>query len=117
MKNMKKFELAQIYFYLTTIEITWHVSEYKFIYLCFFETSFLKSFFWLTLEFFRTLQRKFKEGQEGGCIDFSGGTIVTKVVTKIDNKIDEKPKSTVIHVGTNDLTNYINPKLNGKETF
>ena len=93
MKNMKKFELAQIYIYLTTIELTWHVSEYKFIYLCFFETSFLKSFFWITLDIFRTLQRKFKEDQEGGCIDFSGATIVTKVVTKIDNKKKTKRRN------------------------
>ena len=36
------------------------------------------------------------------------GTTSSDVLTKIDDVLNKKPTSLIVHVGTNDLTNYIN---------
>ena len=36
------------------------------------------------------------------------GTTSSDVLTKIDDMLNKKPTSLIVHVGTNDLTNYIN---------
>ena len=47
-------------------------------------------------------------------LNFPGATS-TDILTKIDDALDKKPESTIIHVGTNDLTNDVNLLSNVKK--
>ena len=47
-------------------------------------------------------------------LNFSGGTSVD-IVDKMDVILDDKPKSIIVHVGTNDLTNDVNLLNNVKK--
>ena len=47
------------------------------------------------------------KSKEVDVLNFPGKTS-SDVLTKIDDVLNKKPTSLIVHVGTNDLTNYIN---------
>ena len=47
------------------------------------------------------------KSKEVDVLNFPGATS-SDVLTKIDDVLSKKPTSLIVHVGTNDLTNYIN---------